>query len=82
MPARPQDLSDVDLEKVRCDLHNRQGLKHYYDTIVFSSFNSMPKRKAHNHLVSGILFKNKIISKISRKTYGRYNERTSRYNRS
>lgn len=61
MPARPQTLSDADLEKARCDLHNRQGMKHYYDTIVFCSFNSMPKRKAHNHLVSGIIFENKII---------------------
>jgi len=60
-PQRPQNLKTDELERVRVNLHNVQGMKHYYDTIIFSSFNSMPKRVAHEHLVSGIVSINKII---------------------
>lgn len=58
---RPQSLSETDLEQERCALHNEQGLKHYYDTIIFPSANSMDKRLAHERLVSGILCNNKVI---------------------
>ena len=58
---RPQSLSREDLERERCALHNEQGLKHYYDTIIFPSANSMDKRLVHEHLVSGILCNNKVI---------------------
>lgn len=61
MPDRPQNLTSEKLEQIRNDLHNRQKMKHYYDTIVLCSFNSMPKRKAHNILLSEVLFENKII---------------------
>lgn len=61
VPQRPQNLRTDELEKVRCNLHNIQGMKHYYDTIIFPSFNSMPKRNAHNYLISGILFKENVI---------------------
>lgn len=61
VPQRPQNLSPSELERIRCNLHNVQGMKHYYDTIIFPSFNSMPKRNAHNHLISSIIFKENII---------------------
>ncbi len=57
IPQRPQNLSAKELEKIRCDLHNKQGMKHFYDTIIFPSFNSMDKRIAHNTLLSGVVYK-------------------------
>ena len=58
----PQKLSDEELDHMRDDLHNNQGMKYYYDTIIFPSYNSMPKRASHNILISEIIYNEKIIN--------------------
>ncbi len=61
MPDRPQEKSLQEQEQIRDDLHKKQGMKHYYDTIIFSSFNSSWKKNAHNVILSQVLFRENII---------------------
>lgn len=61
VPARPQHLSNQKLDEVTADLFNRQNMKHYYDTIVFCSYNSVPKRAAHNYILRDVFSQHKIL---------------------
>lgn len=61
MPAMPQKKSFNELSAIKNDLYSNQGLKNYYDTIIFSSFNSCFKRWAHEFLISETAYREKII---------------------
>ena len=61
VPDRPQNLSDSALEELIKKLHNEQGLKYFYDTIIFNSFNSMPKRGAHEKIIKNIIHNHRSI---------------------
>jgi len=58
---RAQEFSTEDKNQLKSDLHNRQGMKYFYDTIIYSSYNSMAKREFLDFLVSEILFNEKVI---------------------
>lgn len=62
MPDRPHCLSASALELVRSKLHTEQGLKPYYDTVIFLSGNSVNlKLKAHDHLLSGVASRARVV---------------------
>ena len=61
IPQRPESWSPEEMNRVKNDLFNRQGLKRYYDTIVFASFNSAPKRGSHNNILSQVMHREYII---------------------
>lgn len=60
-PARPQNLSKEELNELRKKLHDNGGLKYYYDTIIFASYNSMAKRLAHEVIFEEVISNERII---------------------
>lgn len=62
VPNRPEERTFIELEYQRRDLHKNQGMKTYYDTICFSSFNSGPKKTAHDYLLSDVQAKHRVIN--------------------
>lgn len=61
VPGRPQNLPEDELQRVIEQCHTNQGLKHYYDTIIFNSFNSMPKKGVHEKLTQNIISEHRTI---------------------
>ena len=62
VPNRPQERTFIELEYQRRDLHKNQGMKPFYDTVCFSSFNSGVKKTAHDYLLSDVNAKHRIIN--------------------
>lgn len=62
VPNRPQNKRILELEYLRRDLHHNQGMKYFYDTVLFSSFNSTPKKHAHEYLLSAVRSNHSIIN--------------------
>ena len=62
LPHRIQSQPSDVRENWRMNLHNRQGMKHYYDTIIYASFNSQGKRPAIDNLLSEVTAREKIIN--------------------
>lgn len=61
MPPLPENRSFEELVDIKNNLYQEQGLKYYYDTVVFSSFNSICKKQVHEFLTSEISCKEKVI---------------------
>lgn len=60
-PHKPQNMNSEQLETIRKKLHEKQGMLHYYDTVILASYNSAGKRGAIEHLLKYITFREKII---------------------
>lgn len=62
MPDRPHLIPFNELESARRDLHEKQGLKKFYDTIVCVSGNSLNhKMRTHDHLLHQVASRERII---------------------
>ena len=61
VPHRSQNMSLEQWEKIRKDLHEQQGMNHYYDTIILASYNSAGKREVIEYFLKYVVSREKII---------------------
>ncbi len=54
IPTRPEQKSHEELTRLREQLHNVQGMKHYYDTIISPSYNSFFKKRSQDILLENV----------------------------
>lgn len=60
VPGQIQRRTDDELAVIKQDLEC-DGLKPFYDTICYCSFNSMPKRSKHEFILKDVMYNDSII---------------------
>lgn len=59
--SRPEYFSNRKLKLSLEDLHANQGMKNFYDTIIYASFNSVTKLESHSYLLQNVVSNESIF---------------------